>query len=343
MQKHNEMRSNTSSSRHLLQVYMAALACMLFLVPTRCEAQNLVANGSFEVIDSCPQYPALLGYQPGAQPTGWFSAWHSPEYFNACVDTITSVPDNRFSFQYAEDGEAYSGFAAFLTDDLREFIAAELTEPMQVGQTYYCSFWVNAAAGGYLILSVASNNVGLLFTMNVSPWIYTQWNPDFELRNFAHVRSEEVITDTVEWTLVSGSFVADSAYRFVVVGNQFNNSNTEVELFGTGDPNTAYVFVDNICLSTSPLGCPLATGQVSNHKQPFFVGPNPCSEQLTVELLEPLRRLRVMDVTGRQILEREIVSQNKVSIDLTGQPNGVYVIQLEGKGVRHSERFVVQH
>jgi len=326
-----------------VQVFTLAVACLLFFVPHACRTQNLVANGSFEEIDSCPQYPALLGYQPGAQPIGWFSAWHTPDYFNACVDTVSSVPLNYFSYQIAEEGDAYSGFAAFLSDDLRELIASELIEPLQVGQTYYCSFWVSAAAGGFLFLSAATDNVGLLFTMNVNPWIYTQWNPDFELRNFAQVRSEEVISDTVGWTLVSGSFVADSAYRFVVVGNQFNNTNTEVELFGTGDPNTAYVFVDNICVSTSPLGCPLATGQVSNHKQPFFVGPNPCSEQLTVELLEPLRRLRVMDVTGRQILEREIVSQNKVSIDLTGQPNGVYVIQLEGLGVRHSERFVVQH
>jgi len=341
--KHNRMFSNTANSTHSLHVFIAALACLLFLVSPRCEAQNLVANGSFEEIESCPQYPALLGYQPGAMPTGWFSAWETPDYLNACVDTITSVPFNFFSYQPAQDGQGYSGLYSYLFNGHRELIATELIEPLQVGQTYYCSFWVSAAAGGFLFLSAATDNVGLLFTMNVNPWVYTQWNPDFELRNFAQVRSEVVISDTVGWTLVSGSFVADSAYHFVVVGNQFGNDNTEVELFGPGNPNAAYVYVDNICVSIDPLGCPLATAQLEAQQRPFRLGPNPCNGQLSVELLEPLRRLSVQDITGRPVLERDIISNSKVTIDLSEQPNGVYVIQLEGKGVRHSDRFVVQH
>lgn len=337
------MLSNTLNSSRLLQGFVPVVACLLFFVTPRCEAQNLVVNGSFEEIDSCPQYPALLGYQLGARPTGWFSAWLTPDYFNACVDTVSSVPLNLFSYQPAEDGQAYSGFFSFLVEDGRELIASELEQPLEVGQTYYCSFWVNAAAGDYFVLRAGSNNVGLLFTMSADPWTYSPWTPDFEIRNFAQVHSAEVITDTVAWTLVSGSFVADSAYRYVVVGNQFNNENTEVELFDTGNPNVAYVFVDNICVSTNPLGCPLATGYVDGQQRPFRIGPNPCSEQLNIELLEPMRKLRVLDVTGRRVLEQEITSRNKMTVDLSEQPNGVYLIQFEGNGVRYSEHIVVEH
>ena len=325
-----------------MQARTLAVASLLFFVPLSCKTQNLVANGSFEEISACPQYPAVFGYQTGARPTGWFSAWHTPDYFNACVDTLTSVPSNWLSYQPAEDGDAYSGLFTFNYDDGRELIATELLQPLTIGQTYYCSFWVSPAYGGTYFIGGATNNMGMLFTMYSSHWTYQPWTSDFQLRNFAHIRSEEVISDSVAWTLVSGSFLADSAYRFMILGNQYSNANTEVVLVGPNNPNYAYLFVDNVCVSVNPLGCPLATGQVEERKQMLRLAPNPCAGQLTVEFLEPMEDLSVKDVTGRHVLEKRVFS-DRMTLDLSAQPNGFYVIQINGKGVRHSECFVVQH
>jgi hypothetical protein len=161
------------------------LCCPLFVVSHRCEAQNLVPNPSFEEIESCPQYPILTGYQVGAIPQHWFSFSDTPDYFNACVDSITSVPSNMVGYQNAFDGQAYTGMATFLPEDHREMIGAELFSPLSVGETYYASFYVNAAYGGNQPFDVGNSNIGMLFTMDPYPWITDM--PEFGLRNYAQI------------------------------------------------------------------------------------------------------------------------------------------------------------
>ena len=57
-------------------------------------------------------------------------------------------------------------------DQQREWILAQLLEPMVIGQTYYCSFRVNAAFGGNHIYPqhwLANDKVGMRFTTTPMP------------------------------------------------------------------------------------------------------------------------------------------------------------------------------
>lgn len=239
-----------------------ALGCLLFVVPFLANAQNLVPNPSFELTDTCPY---TTSFQEGDRPLYWHSWLNSPDYFHACADTsipggaYVSVPQSGLSFQYAQDGQAYVGYYTFNQNgQYREYIGATLNTPLILGETYYISFWANIATAGLDgYVGGFCNNMGMLFTMTSNAWTTVGGppGPDFPFRNYAHLYRSAVLTDTVDWTLVSGSFMADSAYQYVVLGNFFDNAQTQVLPIPPLNGENAYCLVDNVCVSPNPQGC----------------------------------------------------------------------------------------
>ncbi|MBK9599335.1 MAG: hypothetical protein IPO60_13715 [Flavobacteriales bacterium] len=75
---------------------------------------------------------------------------------------------------------------------------------------------------------------------------------DFPLGDFAQVYSQAVVADTLNWDLVSGSFVADSAYQYVVIGNHFRNALTDTLPVGPYLGGVAYHFVDRCAYLPNP-------------------------------------------------------------------------------------------
>jgi hypothetical protein len=221
-------------------------------------------------------------------------------------------------------------------------IGAELTSVLVVGTTYYASMWVNAGAGGVggPTFGVCSNNIGMLFTMD--PYYWVTGMPPFGLRNYAQVYHPEVVTDTAGWTLVSGSFVADSAYRYIVIGNHFTDANTLLDTIAVGLYNQAYMPVDAICVSVDPTGCPLATGVPLGSSSTPGLYPNPAIGAVQVSGLGAgYEDAWVVDPLGRVVWSGTVRGEEKVAIDVGVWPMGQYVLLLHGEGGRHSIRFVV--
>ena len=239
------------------KAFRLLLCCSLLVASLSSPSQNLIPNPSFELRDTCPY---TFGFQEGDQPLYWRTWLNSPDYFNACagdlggLDTLLDVPQNGLTFQYAFDGDAYVGMYCFYpTDYYREYIGVQMNTPLVVGQTYHVSFRANLAANGsYFYNSGACNNLGALFTMASNAWTGIT-GPDFPFRNHAQVYSQSVITDTLEWTLVSGSFVADSAYQYLVIGNFFDHVHTD-SLATPGMAIVAYYLIDAVCVSAHE-GC----------------------------------------------------------------------------------------
>ncbi|MGV9013644.1 MAG: T9SS type A sorting domain-containing protein [Flavobacteriales bacterium] len=318
-------------------VAIFAACCWFFVGSLRCEAQgNLIPNPSFEDADTCA---VQLGYLPDGVPQNWFPVSDTPDYFRTCVPygSPNGVPVNTFGYQAPQDGDAYSGMFAHLVDDHREMIAAELTETLTVGQTYYGSFWANAAYGGPQQTGSGSNNTGMLFTMEVTPWLSGM--TEFGLRNYAQVYSPEVIADTSNWTLVSGVFTADSAYRYVVFGNHFNNASTTLQLLGPGVAAKAYILVDAICLSTDPNGCPMNTSFMENMTESIGIWPNPATSQVRIRGAEGSVGT-VRDAQGRIIWKKEISTSGN-AIEVGTWARGVYVLELVKEKVHSMLKFVL--
>ena len=333
----------TMNNRRLGEGFGLTVGCLLLIAAQRCEAQgNLVPNPSFELMaDTCP---CNIGFQGTAKPLYWEKWNQSPEYFNACVDqtcaidTLIDVPQNGFGFQYALDGEAYVGMAAYDGNaDFREYVGCQLTEPLEVGETYELSFYTNVAFGGsYWAPTLACNNMGMLFTMQPNIWTDLD-QPPFSLRNYAHLHSTTVLSDTANWLLVSGGFVADSAYPYMVIGNFFSDALTDtIKLLNFNTP--AYYFVDGVCVTKTGQECSFTSSLVEHDVSEPNAWPNPASDRLQVRHVSGAA-WHVFDATGR--LVRTGVSHGELfSIDVHDWAQGQYVLSLQDKARKHV-RFVV--
>lgn len=320
------------------------MACSCFFALARCEAQNLVPNPSFELHDTCPE---IFGF--ASKPLYWDRWDQSPDYFHACagslggIDTLLDVPWNGFTWQYAFDGDGYAGMSCFLADDFRELVGAPLIEPLVVGQPYYVSYWVNLATeGSYWTTRWACNNQGVLFTMDEHIWSgQTGLGPEFTPRNYAHVNNPTIITDTTNWTLVSGSFVADSAYRYIVLGNFFNDALTDTVHFTPGLPSWgAYYLYDAICVSPTPGHCPMVTGLPEPGQATLEVRVGGNGQWLQVDGAEAVSMASLYDVGGRMVAQFALSSSSMQPIG--HWPVGVYLLRVQGSSgsVRH-QKFVV--
>lgn len=215
-----------------------------------CNAQNLVVNGSFEEYTNCPYAYSQIYFC-----TGWTSTQITCDYYNVCAPSIQeiggpypasmSVPQNVFGYQQAYDGHAYCGFLG-----LEENFEGSLMVPLTIGAKYFVSFRVSFAFNANESVSavLATNKIGLLFTDVQHP---NEIQGQVPYPNYAHVYTDDIISDTSNWVVISGAFIADSAYRYIMVGQLFDGEKETLSLIPT-PPSYAlsYYYVDAICVSS---------------------------------------------------------------------------------------------
>jgi hypothetical protein len=157
----------------------------------------------------CPDEQGQIIYA-----NGW-TGIETPDYFNSCQISCSfptnciGVPTNFFGYQPAYEGSAYVGIVTFRTDlpNWREYINIQLISPLTIGVRYYAS--AHIARANNPGLAGATNNFGFQFFTTLTSLAP---NPN---NNFSHINDVTLATDSVSWTKVSGSFIADSSYNFV--------------------------------------------------------------------------------------------------------------------------------
>lgn len=285
---------------------------------------NLVPNSSFEDTVYCP---------PGSNQLNackhWLNFGNTPDYFNAC--TPYSLPNSNPGFQYAHTGNAYTGAIFFRRTNLatgpnyREPMGVELLSPLTVGIKYYVSFFaVNAEVN---FGSIACDKLGVNFYTNV---FGTCCQPP--LTNTAKVYTDSILTDTLNWTKISGSFIADSAYQYLCISNFFNDVNTDT-LATSPFPTEAYYYIDDVCVSTDSVYNQTWTGinQTDNTHNSISIFPNPSKGSFTVDSPISIDSYSLFNLNGQLIDENKIVSSLSVQFDLTTHPIGIYVLHIISK------------
>ena len=224
---------------------------ILILFYTSVFSQNLVPNNSFERARHCPE----------ASTTEWRKElifhWKipnraTPDYFNACIDTIVGVPKNFAGNQYAVDGNAYIGLIlredfksnlANADDCYREYIQVKLSEPLKRNRKYCVnlsyslatkSSYAIDALGMYISREkLKSKKCGLLVA-----------KPQIESKKGRLLKNKK------KWEELCGTYTARGKEEYLTIGNFKSNEQTlslkiDTTIIDTGY-TYAYYYIDDV-------------------------------------------------------------------------------------------------
>jgi hypothetical protein len=305
-----------------------------FLLSQLCFAQNLVPNPSFEDTVACPTGGGQVNLA-----TGWSSYAHTPDYCNSCNTSFIGIPSNQWGYQYPRTGNAYTGLICYMSivSNLREYIGIQLNQSLSIGQEYFVSFYVamsfNVQGQRF---GIAADKIGV----RLSTTGYSSSNP-IPTTNYAHIYSNSIISDTVNWTKVSGYFIADSAYNYLSIGNFFQDSFTSYIVLDTS-AWYSYYYIDDICLSTDSLECYFTTEGIpeQNDNLPILLFPNPAHDRIEIKGNE-IQSLVLFDILGRTVYQNNYKIISPLKINTSGFPRGIYLIKAKTKNKTLIQKIIL--
>ena len=282
--------------------------------------QNLVPNPSFEIYDSCP-----TNFNQLSNAIGWSSYRSSPDYFNACSAYPFGVPSNAWGYQMAFSGNAYAivgTYDGMNFNNYREFIGCQLLQILIPGTKYYVSAYISRCDN--FQTNAASNNFG--FKLSTIP--YSESDPA-PIDNFSNVHCDSIVTDSINWVRISGSFIADSAYQYLIIGNFYDDQHTDsIDV----NNNDAGYYVDAVDLSLDSLYDATWTGlenKVNNINQ-NIIFPNPANNLIHVNNIVKNTNYVFTDCLGRIIKEGKL-SENEKQINVSSLNDGIYLLNLNNQ------------
>ncbi len=262
------------------------------------------------------------------------------------MDSLWDVPQNGDGYQAAFDGQAYVGLYAYGLgfDDYREIIGVELNEPLVVGQAYTASMRVNLAIfGSYWLMRWACNNLGMRFTVGHPPYWVNGIGPPYFLPGQAQVYTQQVLTDTMGWTLIQGTFIADAPYDCLGIGNFFTDAQTDTLQVGGSLSQGAFYFVDAVTVCPAGSNCDLNTSALHEVEPAKNLWLMTTADQVHFASSQHrAAHVQIRDLTGRSVWQSSS-SNGAGSVQVSDLAVGVYVFILEQGGEIVSKRFFVAH
>ncbi len=291
-------------------------------------AQNLVVNPSFEGFSLCPNDLDQMD-----RVTSWTGIWGSADYFNGCADDTMSVPFNAIGYQWPSEGAAYVGMLTFPML-AKEYIQGELSEPLEPGMLSYVSMRVSPGGFGYPSWTspkLAASHIGMRFSTQPIGSINDYGELEF---NTSVLYMQGILSDTSSWTVLSTSFMPDSAYRYVQVGCFFTDEQVDtLVLDPLGDTESAYAFVDVVCVAQQPGVCDPIAGTPSWSE--LYVSQAVIFDAALVLSLDAWRlagkaeRAMLFDHGGRLVAEKILTgARGSVEWPLGRLASGLYCLKL---------------
>ena len=306
-------------------------------------AQNLVENPSFETFDTCPKLQAEVNYA-----VGWNIVDNTPDYFNAC-DTINpafSVPYNWGGYQQAASGSAYSAFGAYsqnyASNTIRELIGGTLFSSLSIGTKYFVSFKVSLSISDDIGENCAINKLGAKFS--TIKYHFQDYAPSL-IDNTAQVYEDSIIKDSSSWTRIFGSFISDSNYNYIIIGDFFDNKHTDTLVLDTDVYNNceAYYYLDDVCVSTDSIyalnytysDSSASVNEIQNNlNNTFKIFPNPAKGYCFIEKSNQLDLpydISVYTMLGQEIYYKHGILDLQTKVDLSEFNSGLLFINIKTK------------
>ncbi|MEO5641875.1 MAG: gliding motility-associated C-terminal domain-containing protein [Bacteroidia bacterium] len=217
------------------------ISCIICLF-VKSEAQNLVPNGSFEDTIANPNWASYLPQVC----TNWLSPLPGS---SDCFSDINPFCLGCASLlRTPRTGIAYGGLYTWQIDDtvsnFHEAMEVQLTDSLIAGKKYCVSFYVCRL----YVSNYSCASIGTYFSdtaITNSSQTLTNYTP--QVSNNA--ATGNLLIDTANWTLVSGSFIASGGEKFMTLTNFATNQLSDTIHVGHEYYNFqkyAYYFVDDV-------------------------------------------------------------------------------------------------
>ncbi len=214
-------------------------------------AQDLVKNGSFELLHECPKAVSSLAKNGKflSSPTAG-----TTDIFSTCAVGKVSVPKNFRGKQHAKFGEAYAGLYLYSPNNYREYIQFSLASTLKKDRYYILKLFVSLAETS----TVATPQLNVLFT-NAAIALPTSKNLSKNRLashkgsqyNYQKLSWKASYLDTESWVEVTVRFKAKGYESSFILGNFSNDQITQRRQTGANpriSKEFAYYYIDGVQL-----------------------------------------------------------------------------------------------
>jgi len=244
----------------------------------------------------------------------------SPDYFNQCADTSSSVnvPNTAIGFQLAHSGDGYSGIYLGNNSNIREFVEIPLNSTLVANACYHFEMYVNLANA----CKYTTDDIAVYFSDTAVTGIAS-----FSLPFTPQIDNITGNTfDSLGWTLVNGNYTATGGENYLIIGNFKNDANTTTTLLYPGTLyNYIYCYIDDVSLT------PCVTGiNTQTLNEQINVYPNPAIDKLNIIVMNnELSEIILYDIASRKLLHLEFT--NAVSLNTEQLAKGLYVYEVRSR------------
>jgi hypothetical protein len=317
------------------KIRLIAVFCMLIYGKAYAQV-NLVPNSDFEDTLACPYFVSQIDYA-----NHWITTKYTPDYFHSCNNTSTvntgwvGVPVNARGYQPAHSGEAYAGIVSYYgaQPDYREAFHTQLTQLMVTGETYQVGMWV-ILMEDYARWAI-DGGIGIYISNDpINPAQYFTYTP--QIMN----PPGNVLNDSLNWTLISGSYTATGGENYITIGGFLPDS--MLAFFdrgsGSGYDFTTYAIEDVFVLA------PLGTAANSlNEDIQFNAYPNPFTDQLhiTSGTYNAKVKIEIFNVLGEMVITMT-GNTSDITIPASNLSPGIYNVCVKTGNSFFVERVIKQ-
>ena len=291
--------------------------------------QNLVPNPGFEEYFGCPN---------GSNQLDRCKSWKrigggTPDFFNACAVNPwePDVPNTWNGYQNSHSGDGMAGFYASQRqygDNVREYLQIRLTQPLDSGVNYYVHFYVSPQDSSYYSVGTIGAYISDTITHPTYDAGRLVVNPQIVYS------SSYSITDTMNWTLVSGTFMPHSNnLDYITIGNFFPDSSSRISNLLHQSGGNSYYFIDDVCVSTDLINCLSFVGLNDlDNDIDIQLFPNPFQENVTITTNRngPVC-IYLYDITARLLIQRGFSNSTILNTDQLS--SGMYIYEVRSEGV----------
>jgi hypothetical protein len=204
---------------------------------------NLVPNPSFEDTITC-----INGYSD--RPIFWYTPTNgTPDYFRQplvlgpCYDSATNQWGGSYSNgKIANTGVAFVGMIVMNLpgNNFREFLQVELNETLITGNKYCVSFYTTIRGDSKYAIDALGGALTEDSIVNYSSSGLLMLQADID--NYG----KGIITDTLNWILISDTIVANGGEKYLTIGHIRSDDSTNYIQFQSTGPNQSYYFIDDV-------------------------------------------------------------------------------------------------